>query len=52
MNLFYSIKARSLPRFWYYSFHFMDYQKYAFEMLTNVGLPNIIPFVVLIVLPV
>ncbi len=22
----YFIKARSLPRFWYYSFHFMDYQ--------------------------
>jgi hypothetical protein len=32
-----SIKARSLPRFWYYSFHFMDYQKYAFELLTNVS---------------
>ncbi|KAF8071585.1 P-loop containing nucleoside triphosphate hydrolase protein [Lyophyllum atratum] len=31
----YFIKARSLPRFWYYSFHFMDYQKYAFELLTN-----------------
>ncbi|KAG6826280.1 hypothetical protein H0H92_000461 [Tricholoma furcatifolium] len=32
----YFIKARSLPRFWYYSFHYMDYQKYAFELLTNV----------------
>ncbi|KAG6918439.1 hypothetical protein DXG01_014620 [Tephrocybe rancida] len=31
----YFIKARSLPRFWYYSFHFMDYQKYAFELITN-----------------
>lgn len=31
-----SIKARSLPRFWFYSFHYMDYQKYAFELLTNV----------------
>ncbi|KAK2464911.1 hypothetical protein APHAL10511_002987 [Amanita phalloides] len=31
----YFIKARSLPHFWYYSFHFMDYQKYAFELLTN-----------------
>jgi len=33
----YFIKARSLPRFWYYSFHFMDYQRYAFELLTNVS---------------
>ena len=32
-----SIRARSLPRFWYYSFHFMDYQKYAFELLATVG---------------
>ncbi|CAA7263567.1 unnamed protein product [Cyclocybe aegerita] len=31
----YFIKARSLPRFWFFSFHFMDYQKYAFELLTN-----------------
>ncbi|CAA7257514.1 unnamed protein product [Cyclocybe aegerita] len=31
----YFMRARSLPRFWYYSFHFMDYQKYAFELLTN-----------------
>ncbi|KAJ7019734.1 P-loop containing nucleoside triphosphate hydrolase protein [Mycena alexandri] len=29
------IKARSLPRFWFYSFHYMDYQRYAFELLTN-----------------
>ncbi|KAK0468291.1 P-loop containing nucleoside triphosphate hydrolase protein [Desarmillaria tabescens] len=29
------IKARSLPRFWYYSFHYMDYQRYAFELITN-----------------
>lgn len=36
-----SIKARSLPRFWYYSFHFMDYQKYAFELLTNVRQTNL-----------
>ena len=33
-----SIKARSLPRFWFYSFHYMDYQKYAFELLSNVRL--------------
>lgn len=33
-----SIKARSLPRFWYYSFHYMDYQRYAFELLSNVCL--------------
>ncbi|CAK5270888.1 unnamed protein product [Mycena citricolor] len=31
----YFIKSRSLPRFWYYSFHFMDYQRYAFELLVN-----------------
>ncbi|KAJ3098713.1 hypothetical protein HDU97_003772 [Phlyctochytrium planicorne] len=31
----YFIKSISLPRFWYYSFHFMDYQTYAFEMLAN-----------------
>ncbi|PPR01462.1 hypothetical protein CVT24_001866 [Panaeolus cyanescens] len=31
----YFIKARSLPRFWYYTFHFMDFQKYAFELLVN-----------------
>ncbi|KAK0453564.1 P-loop containing nucleoside triphosphate hydrolase protein [Armillaria borealis] len=29
------IKSRSLPRFWYYSFHYMDYQRYAFELITN-----------------
>ncbi len=32
-----SIKARSLPRFWFFSFHYIDYQKYAFELLTNVN---------------
>ncbi|KAJ7754347.1 ABC-2 type transporter-domain-containing protein [Mycena maculata] len=31
----YFIKARSLPRFWFYSFHYMDYQRYAFELLAN-----------------
>ncbi|KAF8513122.1 P-loop containing nucleoside triphosphate hydrolase protein [Hysterangium stoloniferum] len=31
----YFVKARSLPRFWFFSFHFMDYQKYAFELITN-----------------
>ncbi|KAJ7055552.1 P-loop containing nucleoside triphosphate hydrolase protein [Mycena amicta] len=31
----YFIKARSLPRFWFYSFHYMDYQKFAFELLAN-----------------
>ncbi|KAH9475695.1 ABC transporter G family member 11 [Psilocybe cubensis] len=31
----YFIKARSLPRFWFFSFHYMDYQKYAFELMTN-----------------
>jgi len=29
------IKARSLPRFWFYSFHYMNYQKYAFELILN-----------------
>ncbi|KAI0789359.1 P-loop containing nucleoside triphosphate hydrolase protein [Abortiporus biennis] len=37
----YFIKARSLPRFWYFSFHFMDYQKYAFELLTNSDLRGV-----------
>jgi hypothetical protein len=36
LMIFNSIKARSLPRFWFYSFHYMDYQRYAFELLTNV----------------
>ncbi|KAG6901786.1 hypothetical protein C0995_007889 [Termitomyces sp. Mi166 len=38
----YFIKARSLPRFWYYSFHFMDYQKYAFELITNSDLRGLV----------
>ncbi|KAF9000116.1 hypothetical protein BDQ17DRAFT_1245905, partial [Cyathus striatus] len=35
------IKARSLPRFWFFSFHYMDYQKYAFELLTNSDLSGL-----------
>lgn len=31
----YFIKARSLPRFWYYSFHFMDFQTFAFDILVK-----------------
>lgn len=31
----YFIRAVNLPRFWYYSFHWMDYQTYAFELLAN-----------------
>jgi ABC-type multidrug transport system ATPase subunit len=31
----YFIRARSLPRFWYYSFHFMDYQTFSFEILAK-----------------
>ncbi|KAL1409285.1 hypothetical protein Q8F55_006118 [Vanrija albida] len=31
----YFIRTTSLPRFWYYSFHFMDYQTYAFELLVK-----------------
>lgn len=37
----YFIKARSLPRFWFYSFHYMDFQKYAFELLTNSDLRGV-----------
>ncbi|KAJ7301568.1 P-loop containing nucleoside triphosphate hydrolase protein [Mycena albidolilacea] len=37
----YFIKARSLPRFWFYSFHYMDYQRYAFELLTNSDLRDL-----------
>ncbi|GHJ89438.1 hypothetical protein NliqN6_5840 [Naganishia liquefaciens] len=29
------LKAVNLPRFWYYSFHWMDYQTYAFELIAN-----------------
>ncbi|KAJ9092986.1 hypothetical protein QFC20_007229 [Naganishia adeliensis] len=29
------LKSVNLPRFWYYSFHWMDYQTYAFELLAN-----------------
>lgn len=38
----YFIRARSLPRFWFYSFHFMDYQKYSFELLTNSDLRGLV----------
>ncbi|KAG7094840.1 hypothetical protein E1B28_005649 [Marasmius oreades] len=38
----YFIKARSLPRFWYYSFHFMDYQRYAFDLLSNSDLRGLV----------
>ncbi|BGP16998.1 hypothetical protein JCM10213v2_005007 [Rhodosporidiobolus nylandii] len=31
----YFIRAASLPRFWYYTFHFIDFQKYAFELLVR-----------------
>ncbi|KAJ3316122.1 hypothetical protein HDU76_002067, partial [Blyttiomyces sp. JEL0837] len=37
----YFIKSISLPRFWYYSFHFMDYQTYAFELLANNDLTGV-----------
>ncbi|KAJ3295413.1 hypothetical protein HDU76_006838, partial [Blyttiomyces sp. JEL0837] len=37
----YFIKSISLPRFWYYSFHFMDYQTYAFELLANTDMTGI-----------
>lgn len=38
----YFIKARSLPRFWFYSFHYMDYQKYAFELIANSDLRGLV----------
>ncbi|EEB93280.1 hypothetical protein MPER_08088, partial [Moniliophthora perniciosa FA553] len=38
----YFIKARSLPKFWFYSFHYMDYQRYAFELLSNSDLRGLI----------
>lgn len=31
----YFIRATSLPRFWYYTFHFINYQTFAFEILTT-----------------
>ncbi|WOO83149.1 ABC transporter G family member 11 [Vanrija pseudolonga] len=36
------IRGRSLPRFWYYSFHFMDYQTYAFEILAKNDLVGVV----------
>jgi hypothetical protein len=30
------IKARSLPRFWFYTFYQRDYLRYSFEVLANV----------------
>ncbi|KAK7062753.1 hypothetical protein VNI00_000242 [Paramarasmius palmivorus] len=38
----YFIKARSLPKFWFYSFHYMDYQRYAFELLSNSDLRGLV----------
>ncbi|TXT03823.1 hypothetical protein VHUM_04344 [Vanrija humicola] len=38
----YFIRGRSLPRFWYYSFHFMDYQTYAFELLAKNDLKGLL----------
>lgn len=31
----YFIRATSLPRFWYYSAHFIDFQTFAFEILVK-----------------
>ncbi|GAA5973014.1 hypothetical protein JCM11641_000365 [Rhodosporidiobolus odoratus] len=31
----YFIRATSLPKFWYYTFHFIDFQKYAFDLLVR-----------------
>ncbi|GAA5911516.1 hypothetical protein JCM5296_000914 [Sporobolomyces johnsonii] len=31
----YFIRATSLPRFWYYTFHFIDFQTFAFELLVR-----------------
>ncbi|KAL7410066.1 P-loop containing nucleoside triphosphate hydrolase protein [Mrakia frigida] len=37
----YFLKARNLPRFWFYSFHWMNYQKYSFELLANSDLDGL-----------
>ncbi|GAA5862294.1 hypothetical protein JCM8547_007591 [Rhodosporidiobolus lusitaniae] len=31
----YFIRATSLPKFWYYTFHFIDYQTFSFELLVR-----------------
>jgi ABC-type multidrug transport system ATPase subunit/ABC-type multidrug transport system permease subunit len=31
----YFIRDRSLPRFWHYSFHYMDYQAFSFDILVK-----------------
>ncbi|KPV74540.1 uncharacterized protein RHOBADRAFT_37583 [Rhodotorula graminis WP1] len=35
VNMGYFIKSTSLPRFWYYTFHFMDYQTFSFDLLVR-----------------
>lgn len=34
-RFFFSPSAKSLPAFWYYTFHFIDYQTFAFELLAR-----------------
>jgi len=39
----YFIRARSLPRFWYYSFHWMDYQACSPYSYLSARLPKRFP---------
>ncbi|ORY79730.1 P-loop containing nucleoside triphosphate hydrolase protein [Leucosporidium creatinivorum] len=38
----YFIKAASLPKFWYYTFHFIDFQTFSFEILVKNDLLGLI----------
>ncbi|GAA96982.1 uncharacterized protein L969DRAFT_90390 [Mixia osmundae IAM 14324] len=37
----YFILAKNLPRFWYYSFHFMDYENFAFSAMVKSDLEGV-----------
>jgi hypothetical protein len=37
----YFIRSINLPKFWFYSFHWIDYQTYAFELLANSDLKGL-----------
>ncbi|TFK66951.1 P-loop containing nucleoside triphosphate hydrolase protein [Pluteus cervinus] len=38
----YFIKAESLPRFWYFSFHNLDYQRFSFELISKSDLDGLV----------
>ncbi|KAF8316101.1 P-loop containing nucleoside triphosphate hydrolase protein [Clavulina sp. PMI_390] len=38
----YFIRAINLPRFWYYTFHWIDYQTYAFNLLARSDLTGVV----------